>query len=404
MNIKRFDCVYVLKHYVYKERLLFVTVLLTGIFLATSTIIFPYLSAYAVDILLHNKDTYSFGMAILLIGIFFFLSRIIAFAWNYCTVKLHFKSAYRLNIDAISHIQRLPLAFFQKESIIYLSRRINDDAQDITNFLVQNIATAFVNAVCTCACVVIVFSQSVFLGITLCISATLYIVVSIITEKLVYSVSMRQKECSNHFFDRLHSLLENILFIKIYSLYEYLKNKTNAHFYDLLNSNLSIAKVSWMVVTFGDLIKYGTLTTVLALSGLQFTQGQIQLKEFIIENAFFYIFFNAMIALLLCAKESQTINASVQRMKDIFRMPQEKYGSLRIGNIESICLDHICHAVGAHRLYTGLSHNFQKGHIYLIQGRNGSGKSTLLNIISGLVAPLSGMVFWNSTSVQEIDR
>jgi ATP-binding cassette subfamily F protein uup len=58
-----------------------------------------------------------------------------------------------------------------------------------------------------------------------------------------------------------------------------------------------------------------------------------------------------------------------------------------------LSLDHISHAYGHLPLLDDISLQIQPGERLALIGRNGAGKSTLLQIISGELAPDSGVVW-----------
>jgi glycerol transport system ATP-binding protein len=73
-----------------------------------------------------------------------------------------------------------------------------------------------------------------------------------------------------------------------------------------------------------------------------------------------------------------------------------------------IVLDHIAHAYGPSPkgpqdyAVRGLNHIWDDGGAYALLGPSGCGKTTLLNIISGLITPSEGRVFFDGTDVTEL--
>ena len=47
---------------------------------------------------------------------------------------------------------------------------------------------------------------------------------------------------------------------------------------------------------------------------------------------------------------------------------------------------------------------FEEGKLYAIVGRSGSGKTTLLSVMAGLDLPTDGIVYYNNSSLKELDR
>lgn len=62
-------------------------------------------------------------------------------------------------------------------------------------------------------------------------------------------------------------------------------------------------------------------------------------------------------------------------------------------------VEHIRHAYGGVEILADVSYTVEKGIIVGIIGPNGSGKSTLLNIMSGLLKPSSGSVWWEDVNI-----
>ena len=50
-----------------------------------------------------------------------------------------------------------------------------------------------------------------------------------------------------------------------------------------------------------------------------------------------------------------------------------------------VCVDHLRHAYGKHKVYEDLSLSFEMGKIYGLLGKNGVGKTTLIKIIMGFL-------------------
>lgn len=51
-----------------------------------------------------------------------------------------------------------------------------------------------------------------------------------------------------------------------------------------------------------------------------------------------------------------------------------------------------------------VSFDFEQGKTYCVVGRSGAGKTTLLSVLSGLVSPTGGSIFYNDKDIKDIDK
>ena len=55
------------------------------------------------------------------------------------------------------------------------------------------------------------------------------------------------------------------------------------------------------------------------------------------------------------------------------------------------------------RIFSGLNFTFKQGNIYALLGENGSGKSTLADLLTGLLKPTTGAIFFNGININDFE-
>lgn len=82
--------------------------------------------------------------------------------------------------------------------------------------------------------------------------------------------------------------------------------------------------------------------------------------------------------------------------------PQTSPVAMQLPPLHQLRLDQVGYRYGASAGIAGVSLTIHRGTLTVITGRVGSGKSTLLNLVSGLLAPHAGEVFWNNQPITKL--
>lgn len=83
--------------------------ILICIFGSMTTVVFPYISGSFIDRLVQATDTSFLGRYILIFALFSIVGLILGYVSSRLYMKLQTQIAFRLNADAIKHVQNVPL-------------------------------------------------------------------------------------------------------------------------------------------------------------------------------------------------------------------------------------------------------------------------------------------------------
>lgn len=89
-------------------------------------------------------------------------------------------------------------------------------------------------------------------------------------------------------------------------------------------------------------------------------------------------------------ERSKEVAIKIDKVKKVFRLPNEKHSSLKSLLIHGLRRD--SRGYEEQHVLKGVSFEINKGDFFGIVGRNGSGKSTLLKMIAGIYTPTSGSI------------
>lgn len=94
--------------------------------------------------------------------------------------------------------------------------------------------------------------------------------------------------------------------------------------------------------------------------------------------------------------------------EEIKEMKEKSYPNfkLKLGKFESLVLDNVCYRYPSREdeAVNGINITIKRGEIISILGYNGSGKTTTCKLMSGILTPTEGKVYFNNKDIEEFDK
>lgn len=153
--------------YLNEKRGKLILYILICIFSSMTTVVFPYISGSFIDQLVQATDTSFLGRYIAIFVSFSIVGLVLGYVSNRLYMKLQTQIAFRLNVDAIKHVQNLSPGFTQGQDTAYLNQRINNDSNALIIFCIGVLQQIVINAVMVIAPLALIFSFNAYLGIAL---------------------------------------------------------------------------------------------------------------------------------------------------------------------------------------------------------------------------------------------
>lgn len=336
--------------------------------------------------------------SILILGIF-------EFANLYTTNLLGQNIMRDLRVKVFSHLQRLPLSFYDKNPVGRLIVRVTNDVENLNELLTAGLVSLFSDIFLLTSVLVVMFVISWRLAlVTMAASPLLIIVVRIFKNLARKSYrEMRKRIAALNAY-----LAESIMGIKTIAIFSRQAKRFNK--FDELNSSYRDAGVGaiWAYSLFWPSIEFFRATSISLLlwyGGVGIVDKTISFGLFM---TFWYcaqIFFEPVMDLSEKYNILQSAMASAERIFKLLDTPPEdgaKKVSVPIkGEIEfrnvSFSYD------GEHDVLEDVSFKVRRGEKIGIVGLTGGGKTTLIHLIAGFYPLKRGQILIDGIDIRDYD-
>jgi len=336
-----------------------------------------------------------------------------------------FRYCWRINIHGFSrrceadlrdrvftHLQKLPLGYFQHAKIGDLMSRLTNDIQAVRELMGFG-SLAIVDAV-----VVIFFSLTLMITIDpwLCLWSMLALpLIPIIVRFFGRQIFRWSRDTQAQLSVLSAYVLENLSGIRVVQAYAQEQNQI--HGFAAISTDYR-SKNMWLTTLWGifwplmQVMAGLAATVVLWLGGRQILQGTMTLGEFVAFNGYLAMLTWPLMAIGYTANQYQRGTAALSRIAEILDTPiSPRYQSLSApqhaepirGSIE---LRHLTFAYdGEHGpVLKNIDLQIPAGTVCGIVGATGAGKSTLVNLLLRLYEPEDQTVLIDGIDIKQIAR
>jgi ATP-binding cassette subfamily B multidrug efflux pump len=336
-----------------------------------------------------------------------------------------FRYCWRINIHGFSrrceadlrdrvftHLQKLPLDYFQHAKIGDLMSRLTNDIQAVRELMGFG-SLAIVDAV-----VVIFFSLTLMITIDpwLCLWSMLALpLIPIIVRFFGRQIFRWSRDTQAQLSVLSAYVLENLSGIRVVQAYAQEQNQI--HGFDAISTDYR-SKNMWLTTLWGifwplmQVMAGLAATVVLWLGGRQILQGTMTLGEFVAFNGYLAMLTWPLMAIGYTANQYQRGTAALSRIAEILDTPiSPRYQSLSATQHAepirgAIDLRHLTFAYdGEHGpVLKNIDLQIPAGTVCGIVGATGAGKSTLVNLLLRLYEPEDQTVFIDGIDIKQMAR
>ena len=336
-----------------------------------------------------------------------------------------FRYCWRINIHGFSrrceadlrdrvftHLQKLPLSYFQHAKIGDLMSRLTNDIQAVRELMGFG-SLAIVDAV-----VVIVFSLTLMIAIDPWLTLWSMLAMPLIPVVVRFfgrKIFRWSRDTQAQLSVLSAYVLENLSGIRVVQAYAQEQNQI--HGFDIMSAEYR-RKNMWLTTLWGvfwplmQVMAGLAATVVLWLGGRQVLQGTMTLGEFVAFNGYLAMLTWPLMAIGYTANQYQRGTAALSRIAEILDTAlSPRYQALPTSDPAqpirgSIEFRHLTFAYGGDRgpVLHDINLQIPAGTVCGIVGETGAGKSTLVNLLLRLYEPGDQTVFVDGTDIKLMAR
>lgn len=385
----------------YKASLLVVA--LCSILTAAVNLLEPFLTAKFIDEILIGRDAATFYNFILLL----MTISVVAIAANWLSTMLSSKMRLRINNrvveDTMRHVYKVRGEFIFKTDMIYLSKRLDQDAIDLIHFAIGSMVDICINFALLCMAFGLLCSIGIKWGVLFVLIAALHGVAYRVLEKILFERSTAVRETDSKYFTCLSDILLYVYSIKLQGFFEEWLKKFRTAFEKNFVAVMRQVKIIFWFSTSALNANAVFKVLIFLLGGLDVLSGTLTLGNFVALNGYYLLAMQGVAYFMSVGQSYQNALAAYTRIMEIKNLPAEVNGTKTLERVSSIEVRDVSFSFGEQKILSDFSKIFLRGKIYCVVGKNGAGKSTLLNLICGMIRPSGGEIFLNGVALAEVD-
>ena len=339
--------------------------------------------------------------ATLLSGLFFyFQQRTMAYFARYIE--------HDLRLDFYSHLQRLPLEFYQSHRIGDLMSRTTSDLGVVRQLVRQGLT--HIERSLFRMLIVLPFMLAISIKLTLILIATMPIV-SLIVKYFGRRIGARFEEIQAFFAEINSRAQENLTAVRVVRAYAQ-EQREIAEFGKLnreyVDSNLGLVRLS---AVFRPLLALSIglgYVVILWVGGREIVQGRMTLGDFVAFSLYFQLLIWPIQAIGYVTNILQQGAVSIKRMHQIMLVQPAITNPPNAQTLPEIrgCIEFrdltFRYAPDGPAVLKHINLRIEPGKVIGFTGRTGSGKSTLMNLIPRLLDAEPGMVLIDGHPIHEL--
>lgn len=391
-----------------------------GIFLsllsASTSIYVPMIGKQMIDYVsaqVVNHATVDFGFLIQKFGFFMLITLISSLCGYTSYLLLAYASnsvSKKLRDDAYSHMQKLPVSYFDDKPAGKISARIVNDVELLrTNFYLNFSNTVIIDVLTVVAIYVALYWVSPPIGTGLLVLLPFFAIWQWIYVKFATPINKRWRESVSELNSHTAEIVQGVSIVQLYHQQDNMLadfEETNQKWLDTRIKSIRLdAVLSWDFSTF---IKNLVMLAILMYLGTQFVDGVMGFSIGTIYVIINYIsrLFDPILELVRLMSTLQQALSGAKRVFELLDEPVEADSDQKIAFSDgNVVFNHVSFGYKPDKpVLTDIHFSAAKGETIGLVGHTGSGKSSIINLLFRFYDPQKGQVLIDNQELADYNR
>lgn len=348
----------------------------------------------------------------IVIALLYFISSLFTFIQSISMTEVANRFAKKLRNSISEKINRLPLTFFDKNSVGDILSRVTNDIDTIAQSMNQSLAGLFSSIVQFLGTIIMMFYTNWQMAVTAIVSSTFgFIFMFLIIGKSQKYFSMRQKSLGklNGHIEEVYSGL-NI--VKSYNAKNYVLDKFDQANYDVYKANQMSQFLSGLMMPLMIFIGNLGYVAICIVGAVLTIKGKISFGVIVAFMSYVRLFTSPLSQIGQAMTSIQSTAASSERVfefldekemadekeKTEYLDPTKAFGNIEFKNVE------FTYDGNKKPTITNFSADIKKGQKVAIVGPTGAGKTTMVNLLMKFYQINKGDIIIDGKSINDLKR
>ena len=348
----------------------------------------------------------------IVVALLYFISSFFTFIQSISMTEVANRFAKKLRNSISEKINRLPLTFFDKNSVGDILSRVTNDIDTIAQSMNQSLASLFSSIVQFLGTIIMMFYTNWQMAVTAIVSSTFgFIFMFLIIGKSQKYFSMRQKSLGklNGHIEEVYSGL-NI--VKSYNAKNYVLDKFDKANYDVYKASQMSQFLSGLMMPLMIFIGNLGYVAICIVGAVLTIKGKITFGVIVAFMSYVRLFTSPLSQIGQAMTSIQSTAASSERVfefldekemedeKEIteYLDPQKASGNIEFKNVE------FTYDGNKKPTITNFSADIKKGQKVAIVGPTGAGKTTMVNLLMKFYQINKGDIIIDGKSINDLKR